>query len=75
MSADTIVLVRRIFESLQGYPLKLADSIAAFAMALIDHLPTDLGSWGPSTVTSIASLFTFAAAQAAAVVGGSVPLW
>ena len=45
-------------------------------MNLMDHLAgTDLGSGGPSTVTSIASLFVFAAAQAAAVVGSSVPLW
>ena len=45
-------------------------------MILMDHLPgTDVGSWAPLTVTSIASLFVFAAAQAAAVVGSSVPLW
>ena len=45
-------------------------------MKLVDHLPgTDLGFRDPLTVNSIASLFAFAAAQAVAVVGSSVPLW
>lgn len=69
-------LTCRILENLQSYPHKLVNSIADFAMNLMDHLPgTGLGSWGPSTVTSVASLFVYAAAQAAAAVGSNVPLW